>query len=391
MIVENLPVPFDRRVWLEACALRDAGYEVTVICPQMRDFTRPYEVLEGITVHRHPLPIEGSGAVGFILEYMIAWLFELVLAWKVFLTRGFGILHACNPPDNIFLIALTFRLFGVKFVFDQHDINPELWIAKYGRRDVFYWLLLAFERMTYATAHLVISTNQSYRAIAMGRGKKHPDSVHVVRSAPNCSRFRPVDPDPALREGFDHLLAYVGVMGKQEGIDLLIEAMEVLVRTRGKRNVKLLLAGSGPERPALEAMVSQKGLGDQIQFLGRIPDEQLLALLSTADVCVNPDRVNEMNDKSTMNKIMEYMAVGKPIVQFEMTEGRVSAGEASLYARPNDPVDLAAKFAELLDNPARREAMGQIGRERMETVLDWKYSREALIRAYETLQPRTAD
>jgi glycosyltransferase involved in cell wall biosynthesis len=383
--VENLPVPFDRRVWLEACALRDAGYEVTVICPRMKGFTTPYEVLDGITVHRHPLPIEGSGAVGFLLEYSIAWFWEFVLAWKVFLTRGFGIIHACNPPDNIFLIALTLRLFGVRFVFDQHDINPELWIAKYGRKDFFYWLLLAFERMTYATAHLVISTNESYRRIALERGRKSPDKVHVVRSAPDCDRFRPVAPNPQLREGATHLLAYVGVMGKQEGIDLLIEAMQILVRDMGREGVVLKLAGSGPERAALEAMANERGLAKNIQFLGRISDADLLTLLSTADVCVNPDRVNEMNDKSTMNKIMEYMAVGKPIVQFEMTEGRVSAGDASLYARANDPRDLAEKIAQLLDDPELRERMGQIGRERMEKVLDWKFSREALLRAYATL------
>jgi glycosyltransferase involved in cell wall biosynthesis len=383
--VENLPVPFDRRVWLEACALRDAGYEVTVICPRMKGFTTPYEVLDGITVHRHPLPIEGSGAVGFLLEYSIAWFWEFVLAWKVFLTRGFGIIHACNPPDNIFLIALTLRLFGVRFVFDQHDINPELWIAKYGRKDFLYWLLLAFERMTYATAHLVISTNESYRRIALERGRKSPDKVHVVRSAPDCDRFRPVAPNPQLREGATHLLAYVGVMGKQEGIDLLIEAMQILVRDMGREGVVLKLAGSGPERAALEAMANERGLAKNIQFLGRISDADLLTLLSTADVCVNPDRVNEMNDKSTMNKIMEYMAVGKPIVQFEMTEGRVSAGDASLYARANDPRDLAEKIAQLLDDPELRERMGQIGRERMEKVLDWKFSREALLRAYATL------
>jgi glycosyltransferase involved in cell wall biosynthesis len=386
IIVENLPVPFDRRVWLEATALRDAGYEVTVICPRMKNYTTPHEVLDGIEIYRHPLPLEGdSGALGFLVEYSIAFFWELVLAWRVFLRRGFDILHACNPPDNIFLVALTFRPFGVRFVFDQHDINPELYIAKYGRKGALYHVLAALERMTFATAHLVISTNESYRRIALERGHKPPARVHIVRSAPDITKFRPVEPDPALKEGRPYLVAYVGVMGKQEGIDLLLEAVRIIVHEKGRRDILFALIGSGPEHPHMERYARDLGVQEAVRFTGRIPDADLLRYLSTADVCVNPDRVNEMNDKSTMNKIMEYMAVGKPIVQFDMTEGRFSAGEASLYARPNDPRDFAEKIIELLDDPQRRARMGALGRQRMENELDWRFSREALLRAYATL------
>ncbi len=386
IIVENLPVPFDRRVWLEATALRDAGYEVTVICPRMKNFTTPHEILEGIEIYRHPLPLEGdSGALGFLVEYAIAFFWEFVLAWRVFLKKGFDILHACNPPDNIFLIALTFRPFGVRFVFDQHDINPELYIAKYGRKGPLYYMLCLLERLTFATAHLVISTNESYRRIALERGRKQPERVHIVRSAPDTTKFRPVPPDPTLKDGFPYLVAYVGVMGKQEGIDLLLDAVRVIVQEKGRRDILFVLIGSGPEHPHMERYAQEIGLADFVRFTGRIPDEDLLRYLSTADVCVNPDRVNEMNDKSTMNKIMEYMAVGKPIVQFEMTEGRFSAQEASLYARPNDPRDFAEKILELLADPERRARMGAFGRERMEKSLDWRFSREALLRAYATL------
>lgn len=386
IIVENLPVPFDRRVWLEAQALRDAGYTVTVICPKMKGFTKSHEVLDGITVHRHPLPLEGdTGALGFLIEYSIAFFWELVLAWRVFLTRGFDIIHACNPPDNICLIGLLFKPFGVRFVFDQHDINPELYIAKYGKKGPLYHVLLAFERLTYATADMVISTNQSYRQIALTRGRKAPEKVHIVRSAPDTSRFRAVEPDESLKRGHRYLVVYLGVMGKQEGVDLLLEAANHIVRTLGRTDIAFTLVGSGPEKPALEAYAERLGLGDKVLFTGRIPDEDLLRWLSTADVCVNPDRVNEMNDKSTMNKIMEYMAVGKPIVQFEMTEGRFSAQEASLYARPNDPVDFAAKIVSLLEDEEARRRMGEFGRRRMENELDWRFSREALIRAYGTL------
>jgi glycosyltransferase involved in cell wall biosynthesis len=386
IIVENLPVPFDRRVWLEANALRDAGYQVTVICPKMKGFTSSYEVLDGITIHRHPLPLEGdTGALGFLIEYGIAFFWEVLLAWRVFFTRGFDILHACNPPDNIFLIGLMFKLFGVKFVFDQHDINPELYIAKYNRRDTLYRTLVWFERMTYATANLVISTNESYRQIALTRGRKNPDTVYIVRSAPDTSRFREVPAEESLKNGHRYLVAYLGVMGKQEGVDLLLHAIRQIVGVQGRDDVFFVLIGSGPERAACEKLAQELGVAHKLQFTGRIPDAELLRYLSTADICVNPDRVNEMNDKSTMNKIMEYMAVGRPVVQFEMTEGRFSAQEASLYAQPNDPVDFAAKICQLLDDPDARRSMGEIGRQRMETLLDWRFSREALIRAYASL------
>lgn len=386
IIVENLPVPFDRRVWLEAGALRDAGYQVTVICPKGRGFEASEEVIDGITVYRHPLPFEGeSGFLGFLAEYSLAWTWEMLLAWKAFFRRGFDIIHACNPPDNIFLIALLFKLFGVRFVFDQHDINPELYEAKYGRRDTLYHVIRLLEKGTYATADMVISTNESYRRIALGRGRKRPETVHIVRSAPDTTRFKAVEPDDALRRGRAHLVVYLGVMGRQEGVNLLLDATAHMVRTLGRTDVFLALVGSGPEHANMVRYAEQLGIAEHVEFTGRIPDADLLRYLSTASVCVNPDVVNEMNDKSTMNKIMEYMAVGRPIVQFDMTEGRFSAGEASLYARANDPVDFAAKVVELLDDPERRARMGEFGRRRMETELDWRFSSEALVKAYATL------
>jgi glycosyltransferase involved in cell wall biosynthesis len=388
IIVENLPVPFDRRVWLEAQALRDAGYNVSVICPKMKGFTKSREELDGISVYRHPLLYEADRhALGFLVEYGVAFMWELFLAWRVFLSRGIDIIHACNPPDNIFLVALTFRLFGVKFVFDQHDINPELYIAKYHKTGPLYSALLWFERMTYKSAHLVISTNESYREIAMRRGGKKPEDVHVVRSAPDTSTFRSVPADESQKRGRKYLVVYLGVMGKQEGVDLLLEAIRHIVQQHERTDISFTLVGSGPERAALENAAAELQLSDYVTFTGRIPDSELLVYLSTADICVNPDRVNEMNDKSTMNKIMEYMAVGKPIVQFEMKEGRYSAQDASLYAKANDPIDFADKMLQLLDDPAARERMGAFGRERMETALDWRFSKIALVKAYRQLLP----
>jgi glycosyltransferase involved in cell wall biosynthesis len=388
IIVENLPVPFDRRVWNEATTLRAAGYEVSVICPKGRGFERSYEVLEDIHIYRHPLPFEASGGLGYLLEYGWALSWEMWLALRVAFTRGFDAIHACNPPDLIFLVALPFKLFGKRFLFDHHDINPELYEAKFGRRDFFYRLLCAFERWTFRVADVSIATNESYRRIAIERGGKAPERVFVVRSGPSIHKMKVMPPVERWRFGKRHLVAYVGVMGQQEGIDLLLAAVRHLVVEKGRRDVHFTLVGAGTELPKLQALTHELALDEFVTFTGRVSDEVLLEVLNTADVCVNPDVVNEMNDKSTMNKIMEYMAVAKPIVQFELKEGRVSAGDASLYARPNDPVDLAERMLELLDDPARREAMGKLGRERVEKDLSWQRQVPVLLKAYDTLFER---
>lgn len=385
IIVENLPVPFDRRVWQEATTLRDAGYQVTVISPTGKGYEAREEEIDGICVYRHPLPVEGAGAFGYLLEYGAALFWELRLSLKAARRRGFDVIHACNPPDLIFLVAALFRPFGKRFVFDHHDINPELYEAKFGRRDLFYRLMLLLERWTYRSADVAIVTNESYRRIAIERGGMSADRVFVVRSGPNLSRLRIQPPVPTLKAGRRHLVGYVGVMGKQEGIDLLLRAVQHIVRDLGREDVQFGLVGGGTELEAMRAYAQELGIADYVTFTGRVPDAELLAMLNTADICVNPDVVNAMNDKSTMNKIMEYMALGKPIVQFELTEGRYSAGQASLYARPNDELDLAAKIVELLDDPARRIRMGRFGRERVEQKLAWCYEAPKLLSAYERL------
>jgi glycosyltransferase involved in cell wall biosynthesis len=398
IIVENLPVPFDRRVWQEATTLRQAGYEVSVICPKMRGYTRSREVIDGIHVYRHPLPVEGAGALGYAMEYSTALFWEFVLAWRVLLTRGFDAIHACNPPDNIFLIGGFFKLLGKRFLFDHHDINPELYEAKFGRRDAFYRLIRAWERWTFRTADVSIATNESYRRIDIERGGMDPERVFVVRSGPNLERLKILPPKPELKKGRRFLVGYVGVMGRQEGIDHLLEAVRHIVHELGRDDVHFGLVGGGTELEAMKALAGELGVADYVTFTGRVPDREMLEMLNTADVCVNPDVANEMNDKSTMNKIMEYMALGKPIVQYDLTEGRFSAQEASLYARPNDPVDLARKIVELLDDPERRARMGAFGRRRVERELEWRYEAPKLLQAYDVLfggkaasQPGSAD
>jgi glycosyltransferase involved in cell wall biosynthesis len=385
IIVENLPCPFDRRVWQEARALTAAGYTVSIICPKAPAFEKSFERIDGIDIHRHSLPKEADGVFGYALEYSWALFMEFVLSLKVLFGRGFDVIHACNPPDTIFLIGGFYKLFGKKFVFDHHDINPELYEAKFGKRGFGHKVLLALERMTFKTADMVISTNESYKAIAVERGGKNPGDVFVVRSGPDLTRLKFVPPNPALKKGRRYLVGYIGVMGKQEGIDMLLEGVRRIVYDLKRTDIQFGLVGGGTEIENLKALAKRLGVDDYVTFTGRAHDSQLLEMINTADICVNPDRFNDMNDRSTMNKIMEYMALGKAIVQFELKEGRFSAGESSLYARPNDIDDLVRKLLQLLDDEALRNRMGTLGRERVEHVLSWQHEAPRLVAAYEHL------
>ena len=388
IIVENLPVPFDRRTWAEATTLQKAGYGVCVICPKGRGAEESHVELSGIHVYRHPQPIEARGVLAYPLEYALATLYQVALTWWVFFRHGFDAIHACNPPDTVFLIGGFFKLlFGKKFVFDHHDINPELYEAKFGRRDLAYRALLFLERWTFRTADISIATNQSYRRIAIERGGMPPERVFVVRSGPRLEWLVDVPPVEQLKRGRRFLVGYIGVIGDQEGLDLLIEAVRYTVEQRRRTDVQFMVIGDGPALKPTIALAERSGVIDYMTFAGRVPDRDVLQMLCTADVCVNPDRVNEMNDKSTMNKIMEYMAMGKPIVQFDVTEGRFSALDASLYAKPNDPADFADKILELLDDPERRKAMGEFGRKRARTVLSWEQEAPRLLQAYASILP----
>lgn len=385
IIVENLPLPFDRRVWQEARTLFKAGYTVSIICPKGKGYEASYECLDGIHIYRHPLPFEAEGALGYALEYGTALFWELILALKVWRQRGFDVLHACNPPDTIFILGAFFKLFGKKFLFDHHDINPELYEAKFGRRDVFYKLMVLLERLTFKTANVSIATNESYKKIAITRGGMPEEKVFIVRSGPDLERLKILPPDDTLKKGRQFFVGYVGVMGKQEGIDYLLNAVSHIVHTLKRTDVQFGLVGGGTSLSDMEQLGHELGVSDYVTFFGRVPDSELLRVLNTADVCVNPDVVNEMNDKSTMNKIMEYMSLGKPIVQFDMAEGRFSAQESSLYAEKNNAIDLANKITHLLDDAALRKEMGEFGRLRVQNELEWCHEEPKLLAAYQAL------
>ena len=383
IIVENLPVPFDRRVWQEANTLKENGARISIICPKMKGYTASYEMINGIEIYRHSLPLEARGASGYLLEYSWALFREFVLSWKIFFKKRFHVIHGCNPPDLIFLIALWFKIFGVKYVFDHHDINPELYTAKYNKKGLFYKMMLFFEKMTFAVADFSIATNESYREIALRRGKMPDDRVRVIRSGPRLDRLKLLPPDKQYLKGRKYLVGYVGVIGEQEGVDLLLESVKHIISIRD--DIQFGILGGGSDLEMLKQLSLKMGLSEYVDFYGRVPDELMIAVLNTADVCVNPDKPTEMNNLSTMNKIMEYMALRKPVVQYDLKEGRFSAQEASLYARKGDVVDFAGKIMQLIDNPELRVKMAEYGYNRVINELSWDFESVKLSQFYEQI------
>ena len=381
IIVENLPVPLDRRVWQESCALRDAGHEVAVICPQMRGHSQAEEKLEGIQIYRHWLSGEAGGLVGFFCEYASALWGETRLAWKAWRRRRFRIIHLCNPPDLLFLVAWPFKLLGVRVIYDVHDLWPEMFEAKFARRGWLYRAVRLAERLTYACADVVLATNESVRSVALQRGRKSPEQVFVVRTAPKIPNTD-VPPDETLKRGRKYLVGYVGVMGNADGVNYIVEAAAHLVHRLGRKDVQFLLMGTGPEYERLLKQREERGLNDCVEMPGRVSNEFLFTALRTMDLGVSSDPKNPYNDHCTMNKVLEYMAFGKPQVMFDLKEGRASAGEAAEYVGENSPTELAEAISRLLDAPAELERMGRIGLERSRSMLSWEGSVTQLLAAY---------
>ncbi|MGW0908727.1 glycosyltransferase family 4 protein [Streptomyces sp. NPDC002853] len=381
ILVENLSVPFDRRVWQECTTLRDAGWKVHVICPrgEKRD-TEPEAEIDGVRIHRYPLRAATGGPAGYLREYGSALWHTARLARKV---GPVHVVHACNPPDLLFLPALRLKRLGARFVFDQHDLVPELYLSRFDRgEDLLYRAVCALERVTYRAADIVLATNESYREVAIRRGGKRPEDVFVVRSAPVIERFQPVPPEPELKRGKQHLLCYLGVMGPQDGVDYALRSLAKLRDNLGRTDWHAVFVGAGDAFDAMVELSRRLGLSEQVQFTGRIPDAELVRYLSTADVCLSPDPRNPLNDVSTMNKVMEYMAMGKPIVSFDLKEARVSAGDAAVYAPANDEAQFAEHIALLLDDPEKRARMGKLGQERVGGELSWQNSQRSLLAAY---------
>jgi glycosyltransferase involved in cell wall biosynthesis len=390
VLVENLSVPFDRRVWQESRALTEAGYRVEVICPLgTKQDTEPFAEIDGVRIHRYPLRAAVGGPAGYLREYAAALWHTVRIARQLSRDEPFDVVQACNPPDLLFLVALALRSTGARFLFDHHDLVPELFESRFvGGPRMLRGLSLFLERLTFRTADAVISTNESYRDVAIARGGMAGDRVWVVRSAPDLARFIPVEPDHTLKRGKRFLACYLGVMGPQDGVDYALRALAQLHGPMGRDDLHTTFIGSGDAFDDVVSLADRLGLNDAVEFTGRVPDETVQRYLSTADVCLSPDPNNPLNDLSSMNKVVEYMAMGCPLVSFDLQEARVTAQDAAVYAFDNNEAEFARLIAELLDDPERRQRMGKIGRQRVEQSLSWDTSRHNLLAAYADLLQR---
>ena len=389
IISENAPVPADRRVWNISRTLTAAGWQVVIACAQGPDRDdAPYEVLEGIEIHRYPLRPAAS-TLGYAREYGQALWRLRKLVRMLASERRFDVVHACNPPDLLLLAARSLRRQGTRFIFDHHDLVPELYRSRFGRgEDLGYRATLRAERVAYRMADVSLATNGSYARVAVERGGMDPEDVFVVRNGPDLTRFRPVPADPAPRRGRAHLISYLGIMGPQDGVDHALHALAALRRLRDDWHA--VFVGDGDALPAMRALADELALGDHVEFAGWRGDDDIRLILSSSDVCLAPDPPSPLNDVSTMIKIPEYMALGRAVVSYALPESRVSAGDSALYAAPGDPDSLGRCVAELLDDPARRERMGAMARERIETELSWQHSEGALLAAYARVLSRPA-
>jgi glycosyltransferase involved in cell wall biosynthesis len=386
IIVQNLPVPFDRRVWLECQSLTAAGYQVAVVCPKGPG-DPSYEVIDGVQVYKYRPYSPGGSKASFVMEYVYSFSATLRLTMKAARGGRFAAIQTCNPPDIFWPIGLLFRLIhGSRFVFDHHDLCPELYESRFpsGPRAIHKALRL-LERATVRSADRVISTNESYRSIAVERDGADPDHVTVVRTGPDPNRLKRVEPVPSLRRDRAHLVAYIGVMGPQDGVDLVLQAAHVITNQLQRHDIAFTLIGSGDCFDELLALRRDLGLEDVVEFTGRVPDETVAAILSTADVGISPDPKNPLNDVSTMNKTMEYMAFAVPVVAFDLRETRVSAADAAVYATPNKVEELAGLIVQLVDDESRRRDMGAAGRARVVDELAWHHQAARYVQVYDQL------
>jgi glycosyltransferase involved in cell wall biosynthesis len=380
VLLENVPARGDHRVWPECVTLRDAGYDVVVI-PPLRDGSRTtVEVVDGIEVHGFPLVPAEDGAVGYLKEYGLAFWRMGRLARRLGRERRFDVVHACNPPDFLLVAAWPLKRRGARFVFDQHDLAPELYYSRFEKRDLLYRGTRALEQLTFRLADVVLSTNDSYRRVALERGGKRPEDVFVVRNGPDLRHFLP-NPDPSLKRGKPNLIAYVGEIGHQDGVDHALRALALVAQRRN--DWRVIFAGDGPALASARELAEELGLCDEVEFAGFVPDQMVMKIVSTADLCLAPEPKNAFNDASTMIKVAEYMALGRPLVAYDLTETQVTAGEAALYATDNDVQKFADCITRLLDDPELRERMGAIGRARVEDALSWEQSERSLLAAYE--------
>jgi len=383
IFIEDGSFTYDNRVIREASALVDAGWDITVISPRYTGDPIFKCIHDGLRAYYYPKPTFATIS-GHLIEFIFSLFFGVIFTFWVFIRHGFDVFHACNPMDILWIVALPYKLLGKKFIFDHHDLVPELIMSrtKSGLDSIFVQVFILFEKCSFKLADAVIATNKSYKEIAVSRGGKRLEDVFVVRNGPNLEKFRLVSPAKGIKNKGDILIGYLGNMNPQDGADLLLDAVDEIINKRKISNIKFVFIGGGHSQPILQERSRQNGHGAKVKFTGRIPDNEMLAVLSACDICVQPDPNNPLNDKSTMNKVLEYMALKKPVVAFDLKETRYSCGDAALYVRPNDVHELSEKLVELAGNPALRRKMGRRGKARVENRLSWEYSKPYLESAY---------
>jgi glycosyltransferase involved in cell wall biosynthesis len=385
IIVENLPVPFDRRVWQEAQALRSVGWEVSVICPTSHQHPQRYEIIDGISIYRHPLPREARHKLGFLFEYSAALFYEAILLLKVAITRGFDVIQICNPPDLLFINALPYKLFGKRLVFDHHDVCPELFAAKFGRKGLVYRLLLSAERLTMKSADIVISANETFRNIAIDRCGKSPHDVVTVYSVPDLAGVKRHPPVQQLRNGARVVLGYMGIISDQDGVDHFVRMLHHLVVDHRCREIGAIIVGDGPALPEVRQLASDLNLTKYITFTGYLRGDHLLAALSSFDIGIIPDPVNEFNDKISMNKVFEYSALAVPTVAYDLSETRRLLGGTARYADSTTPAGLARACLALINDDKARIELGKAAKVLADERFDWARERAKYLGVYQRL------
>ena len=384
IVVENLPLPFDRRVWQEANALKEAGWHVSVICPKNDKFPESYVCIDGIHIYRHSLPLEASGKIGFVMEYLAALFHEFRLLIKVYREQGFDVIQACNPPDLIFLVVWPFKLLGKKFIFDHHDICPELFAVKFERKGLLYKTMLFLEKLTYKSANKVITANDTFKNLCGERTGTNADKITSVYSVPDNKNMHRTDPRPELKQGKRLLVGYIGIIGNQDGVDHLVRAMAYLKYTLGITDIRAVIIGDGPDLQTVKALAVDLKVAEDIEFTGYLSGENLMATLSTVDVGVIPDPYNEYNDKISMNKVFEYSKLGVPIVSYSLQETKRLLGDAVELAVTNDDKGLAEAISRLCDDNHRAE-MGKNALALAESKFSWEIEKRKYVEVFESL------
>jgi glycosyltransferase involved in cell wall biosynthesis len=387
IVVENLPVPLDRHVWQQALSLREAGWDVSVICPATRLWPKRRERLEGIEIYRHGLPVEGNSVFGHVAEYATALFHEFRLLLTIWNTKGFDVVHVCNPPDLLFMLALPFKLRGVKLVFDHHDLAPELFEAIHGRGFI-HKILLFLERMSFRSADVVLSSNQAFKRLALDRGGVREACTFVVRTVPEVKHVRRVTADRIARAGASVVVGYLGIIGRQDGLDHLLQAVRIALDKHEGPDFRLIIIGDGPALSEIKDLAEELGLSDAVVFRGYLMGDDLAAQMSDFDIGMIPDPKNSFNDKLSMNKVFEYSAMAIPIAAYALNGTVEMLGGTAVYAPTDDPEGLATAMRLLINDPELRRVQGAAAKKLADSTFRWDVEAASLLAAYESLPER---